>query len=251
MAASLVLLGVVGWSTRLSTALTPARVGRRSPLASAAVLVMVTPEPKYENPILSLVGRLLPANDERAASIGSEERPLPAALAAIKWDAPKVPERNLERNARRLEKALTSAEWFVTGQVQPALFSEDFVFKDPDVTLSGVRAYAAGVNRLFDQRSSRAEIARVTVCKPSTVEVVWRLSGGVTIGPLALNLKPYVVYTDLVVDARGLIVYQEDRFSIPSWDILLSALLPVLRPLLAPEAPPIGELRAQLATLPR
>ncbi|KAJ1620246.1 hypothetical protein T492DRAFT_847944 [Pavlovales sp. CCMP2436] len=119
---------------------------------------------------------------------------------------------------------------------------------DPDVTLTGVWAYASGVSRLFDQRSARAEIARVRVRDAdSAIEVAQRLSSGVTIGPLELDLKPYLVLTDLVVDQSGLVVYQEDTFSIPGWDILLSALFPALRPLLAPEAPPIAELRARLA----
>ena len=206
--------------------------------------------PKYQNPLLALLGRLLPGEGEVGPASGADVGPLPAALADIKWDAPKAPEPDLAKNARRLESAITRAEWFVTGAIEPALFSEAFVFKDPDVTLRGVRAYATGVHRLFDQRTSRAEVARVTTREPSTVEVAWRLSGGVTIGPLALSLKPYIVYTDLVVDERGLVVYQEDRFSIPSYDILLSAVAPALRPFLAPEAPPIGELRAQLARGP-
>ena len=48
------------------------------------------------------------------------------------------------------------------------------------------------------------------------------------IGP-GLTIKPYIVYTDFTVDAAtGLIVMQEDRFDLPQWDILLSALFPFL-----------------------
>jgi hypothetical protein len=67
----------------------------------------------------------------------------------------------------------------------------------------------------------------------------------VTLGPLRVGLKAYVVETALRLDADGLLVAQEDVFSIPSYDILLSALLPVLRPLLAPEAPPAEQLRRE------
>jgi hypothetical protein len=200
-------------------------------------------EPQYENPVLALVGRLLPTGEGPDRMAGE---PVPPALASIDWTAPKASEPNVARAARRLEAALNEAEWFVTGRIRPELFSEEFVFKDPDVTLKGVRAYALGVHRLFDQSNSRAEIVRVSVRGSSIVDVDWRLSGGVTIGPLALTLKPYIVHTELALDERGLVVYQEDRFSIPSWDILLSALLPALRPFLAPEARPAAELRAEL-----
>lgn len=244
LSAAVADVSAMSMSTVLARAPRPARAAASAP----AMALPDGSEPAYENPLLSLVGRLLPSGDERASA--DSEQALPAALAGINWNAPKRPERNLARNARRLEQALAQEEWFVTGQVRPAYFSDDppFVFKDPDVTLMGVRAYALGVHRLFDQATSRAEIARVAVRQPSTIELAWRLSGGVTLGPFALSLKPYVVYTDLVVDERGLIVYQEDRFSIPPWDILLSALLPALRPLLSAAAPPIEELRAQLAS---
>ena len=51
------------------------------------------------------------------------------------------------------------------------------------------------------------------------------------------------MYTDYILSTdkgdKGLIVFQEDRFSLPGYDIILSALFPLLRPLLAPPAPPI------------
>ena len=48
-----------------------------------------------------------------------------------------------------------------------------------------------------------------------------RLSGNVNIA-FGLSIKPYIVYTDFVLDSESsLIMSQEDCFSIPSWDILL------------------------------
>ena len=64
---------------------------------------------------------------------------------------------------------------------------------------------------------------------PNTITVTWRLSGRVNIGPKGLPIKPYICYTDFTVDEdSGLVVFQEDRFDIPGWDILLSALFPFL-----------------------
>jgi hypothetical protein len=205
----------------------------------------------YVNPLLALVGRLLPTDDDGGdgARARSAAEATPAALAGIDWAAPKAIERNRARAAARLEAALCEREWFVTGRVRPELFSDAFVFKDPDVSLSGARAYALGVHRLFDQACSRAELVGVRVRadppRGTVLDVSWRLAGGVTLGPLRVGLKAYVVETALRLDADGLLVAQEDVFSIPSYDILLSALLPVLRPLLAPEAPPAEQLRRE------
>lgn len=120
------------------------------------------------------------------------------------------------------------------------LFADDFQFKDPDVQLNGIQNYANGVRRLFDQETSRAEIIECTFQPNSAdadgstviITVEWRLSGNVNIGPWqGLYIKPYICYSDMHYrESDGLIVYQEDRFDIPGWDILLSALFPGLGP---------------------
>ena len=98
------------------------------------------------------------------------------------------------------------------------------------MTLDGIQAYAKGVNTLFDQDSSRAEIIE-TVANPeigdNIITCKWRLSSKANIGPAGLTIKPYIVYSDFTVE-NGLIVRQEDRFDLPQWDILLSSLFPFL-----------------------
>lgn len=72
-----------------------------------------------------------------------------------------------------------------------------------------------------------------------SITVTWRLSGSVKIGP-GLNIKPYLCITDFQLNDDGLIAFQEDRFDIPSWDILLSSLFPFLiGKITAPPAPPV------------
>ena len=151
-------------------------------------------------------------------------------LADIDFNAPKSPKLSLQDLASVLDYELYNKEWFVTGRVNPIYFDEKFTFQDPDVKLTGIEEYARGVLKLFDQSTSRAEIISTVVntTVPNTITVTWRLSGGVSIGP-GLTIKPYICYTDFTVDEEsGLIVFQEDRFSIPGWDILLSALFPFL-----------------------
>lgn len=136
----------------------------------------------------------------------------------------------LETLAAVLDAELYEKEWFVTGNVNPIYFSDSFTFQDPDVKLTGIEEYARGVLRLFNQSTSRAQIisAAVNDTIPDTITVTWRLSGGVNIGP-GLTIKPYICYTDFTVDPdTGLVVFQEDSFDVPGWDILLSALFPFL-----------------------
>jgi hypothetical protein len=55
-----------------------------------------------------------------------------------------------------------------------------------------------------------------------------------------LKIKPYICYTDFTVNNDGLITFQEDRFDIPGWDIVLSSIFPFLiGKVTAPIAPPV------------
>lgn len=189
----------------------------------------------------------------------------------IDFTVPKLDTTNisLETLAQMLDAELYEKEWFVTGKVNPIYFADEFEFQDPDVKLTGIEEYARGVNKLFDQETSRAEIISTLVSdtKPNTIRVTWRLSGKVNIGPKGLTIKPYICYTDFTVDMKndnddnedneeggskssGLIVFQEDEFDIPQWDILLSALFPFLiGKITSKPAPPVPE--REVPVMPR
>lgn len=84
---------------------------------------------------------------------------------------------------------------------------------------------AAGVRKLFDQATSKAEL--ITVEADSSIQqivVIWRLEGRVNL-PFKPKIKPYVVTTKLGLDSEGLICSQLDEFSVPGWDLLLSIIL--------------------------
>jgi len=158
----------------------------------------------------------------------NEAMPAVDPLADIDFNAPKIsPATSLGTLASALDYELIEKEWFVTGRVNPSYFSDDFEFQDPDVQLKGIEDYARGVLRLFDQKTSRAEIISTVVNTTTStrdkpiISCTWRLSGNVNIA-FGLPIKPYIVYTDFVVDPEtSLIVFQEDRFDLPPWDILL------------------------------
>lgn len=149
-------------------------------------------------------------------------------MEPIDFEAPKIsPSTSLSALAEALDYELTEKEWFVTGNVNPSYFSKDFRFQDPDVKVDSIEDYSKGVRKIFDQETARAEILSTLVNEESStperpvITIKWRLSGGVNIG-FGLTIKPYIVYTDFVIDPEtSLVIFQEDRFDSPSWDILL------------------------------
>jgi hypothetical protein len=191
---------------------------------------------EYSNAFTSFLGNFLDRNKQTSSQ----------SIVDINWSMKKRKNMSLNKLAGELERLITKTEWFVTGNVDPSIFSESFSFKDPDVKLTGIKEYAFGVNKLFDQATSRAEVIDVQVIdtKERIITVTWRLEGKVRVG-LGIRIKPYIVLTDYKVDKEGLIYFQEDRFSIPGYDILLSAFFPFLIPFLSPPALPISALRKQ------
>jgi hypothetical protein len=190
-----------------------------------------SPVEEYKNVATSILSNFMQDENE-SMNTGDKSEPQNNVLSNIAFDAPKVKKLPLGTLAQILDYELFTKEWFVTGNVNPIYFSDNFEFQDPDVKLVGIENYAKGVNKLFDQNTSRAQIKCVEVNPnmENTITVTWRLSGNVNIGPGGgLPIKPYICYTDFKIDpTSGLIVFQEDRFDIPQWDILLSALFPFL-----------------------
>ena len=193
--------------------------------------------PEYRNLVTSVLSNFMGNNKK-------EEQEPKDPLAHVDFNVPKLSKKlDLDLLARMLDAELYEKEWFVTGNVNAMYFSNDFSFQDPDVRVDGIEDYARGVYKIFDQETSRAEIISTTV-KPESENVItckWRLSGKANIGPGGLTIKPYIVYTDFTIDPNsGLIIFQEDRFDLPSWDILLSSLFPFLiGKVTAPPAPPV------------
>lgn len=165
-------------------------------------------------------------------------------LDSIDWSCRKRKKTSLRRLSDDLCRALKQREWFVTGNVDPKFFSNDFYFQDPDVaTAGGVEVYARGVAKIFSP-GTRAEVIKSEVDDgANTLTVTWRIEGRVSIGPRGLPIKPFLVFSDLTVDENGLITSQQDRFSIPGWDIFLSAIFPfTIGKLTAPPALPASQL---------
>ena len=93
---------------------------------------------------------------------------------------------------------------------------------------------------------TRGEVVDVVIRTdiPNLITVTWRLEGAVDLFGINLKIKPYMIESDIgVCPNTGLILTQKDRFALPGWDIVGSALFPSLIPyLFAKPAPPISEL---------
>ena len=191
---------------------------------------------EYTNPVAKAFSAYITPPDMDEISSGERR----VDLDSIDWGCRKRRKTNLKRLSSDLSKAITQSEWFVTGNVDPKFFSDDFAFQDPDVKTSGIENYARGVSRVFAP-GTRAEVIASEVDEESSIiTITWRLEGRVSIGP-GLPIKAFLVFSDLTVNSAGLVSFQRDRFSLPGWDIFLSALFPALNGVLTSEPePPLG-----------
>ena len=167
----------------------------------------------------------------------------PDPLSEIDFNMPKSRERlSLYRLAQRLDQEVYEREWFVTGHVNPKYFHPDFYYEDAEVTLDSLEEYARDVYNLFDQSCSRAEVVETKVNrdKAQTITCTWRCSGRANL-LWGIDIKPFMVTTNWEVDKKtGLIAKQVDEYSLPQWDLLVSAFFPFLNGVVtAPPAPPV------------
>lgn len=179
----------------------------------------------------------------------------PDPLSGIDFDTPKNRERmSLSRLAQRLDQELYEKEWFVTGHVDPKYFHTDFCYEDADVVLNSLEEYARDVHAVFDQSCSRAEVVETKVNREraQTITCTWRCSGRANL-LWGIDIKPFMVTTNWEVDKKtGLIAKQVDEYSLPRWDLLMSAFFPFLNGIVtAPPAPPVPPRAPVTATVPR
>ena len=194
----------------------------------------------------SLLVKALKSSLPKEKMESSRETKIINPLDTISWDRPKRRGLNPEQMADAINDGLREREWFVTGKGLPELYSDNFSFSDPQVSLTGYEQYCRQVRLLFDQTTARCEIVCCSVTAPDTITVLWRNSGRVNIGPVGIILKPYIVATKLRMDPNdgNLIVSQVDEFASDGFGLLLYQ-VPFLRPLAGKPVPDIDVLRQQ------
>ena len=175
-------------------------------------------------------------SNENTRSILSTKRPDAEGKRPLR----KMPTSKL---AQVLDEALYETQWFVTGQVLPQYFCDDFLYDGAEVRRLTLHQYVRGVRALFDHDVSKAEILSTEVDpeRSNIITCTWRVSGRMNM-LWGMEFKAFIVQTDFTInEENGLIQRQKDRYSLPHWDIILSAFFPFLNGVAtAPEAPPSG-----------
>jgi hypothetical protein len=97
------------------------------------------PAYKYSDGVNQFLGNFLPSSKAARGEL------------SVDFDAPKLSGLSLQELAQLVEQGLSKTQWFVTGEVDARLFADNFAFKDESVATTGIKAYATGVRKLFDQ----------------------------------------------------------------------------------------------------
>lgn len=126
-------------------------------------------------------------------------------------------------------------QYYVTGNLRPDIFEDDCVFKDPTVTVTGIKRYLDAVTTLFDPAKSRADLISANVDDDKIV-LRWRLEGVLQLGG-GLPIKPYTGTTVYTLDDNGLISRQDESWDISVADAFISTFFPGYG---APPAPPVA-----------
>lgn len=97
------------------------------------------PAYKYSDGVNQFLGNFLPSSKAARDEL------------SVDFSAPKLTGTSIQELARLVEAGLSKSQWFVTGEVDARLFADNFAFKDESVATSGIKSYATGVRKLFDQ----------------------------------------------------------------------------------------------------
>lgn len=97
------------------------------------------PAYKYSDGVNQFLGNFLPSSKAARDELG------------VDFSAAKLTGISIQELAKLTEQGLSKTQWFVTGEVDPRLFADNFAFKDESVATTGIKAYATGVRKLFDQ----------------------------------------------------------------------------------------------------
>jgi hypothetical protein len=97
------------------------------------------PAYKYSDGVNQFLGNFLPSNKAAREELN------------VDFSAAKLTGISIQELAKLVEQGLSKTQWFVTGEVDVRLFADNFAFKDESVATTGIKAYATGVRKLFDQ----------------------------------------------------------------------------------------------------
>jgi hypothetical protein len=110
------------------------------------------PAYKYSDGVNQFLGNFLPSNKAARESLD------------VDFSAAKLTGISIQELAKLAEQGLSKTQWFVTGKVDARLFADNFAFKDESVATTGIKAYATGVRKLFDQVGGHLLVKVIANC---------------------------------------------------------------------------------------
>ncbi|KAF5829941.1 hypothetical protein DUNSADRAFT_15297 [Dunaliella salina] len=162
--------------------------------------------------------------------------PLAGPMPAVAQETPQMGDL-----ANKIAIDFVKNQYYVTGNINADLYTDDCTFKDPTTTVRGPQKYADALKTLFDPSRSKAELISIKVDEPH-VYLRWRLEG--TLNFAGLSIKPYTGTTTYTVDeSSGKIKEHSEVWDISTLDAFISPFFPNFG---APPAPPAEKLRADL-----
>jgi hypothetical protein len=128
-----------------------------------------------------------------------------------------------------LSRNLSQGQYFITGDLEPAIFTDNCRFKDPTNDIRGLERYRKALSLLFDASYSRVALDTITVTGPREITAEWRL-GGYLKFPWHPRVEPFKGRTVYHLNEEGLIEMQDQTWSISGAEALRETFTPTNGP---------------------
>lgn len=124
-----------------------------------------------------------------------------------------------------LKDDIAIREYFITGNLTEAIFAEECRFSDPTNTVTGLNRYLNALDILFDPNESSVRLIDISVLDSNHIQAKWIL-GGLLKLPWKPLIKPYEGTCVYTLDEDGLIVAQDQTWSISAGEALKETFTP-------------------------
>jgi len=131
-----------------------------------------------------------------------------------------------------LARDLSEGMYFVTGNLTKEIFADDCSFVDPTNAVTGLSKYVTALGLLFDPAWSKVILKDIRVTGPNRIEADWRMGGWLRTEyfPWQPRVDPFEGHTIYTLNEEGLIIKQEQTWSISGFKALQQTFTPVPGP---------------------
>lgn len=112
---------------------------------------------------------------------------------------------------QQLRVDLAERQYPVSGELSPAIFSDDCLFLNPLTRVRSLTRYRAALKQLFDPEKSLYELESIDVVDERHINAIGYVSGKLMAVPWQPSIARFRVEATYTLDATGLIVQYEER----------------------------------------